>query len=158
MCWIISKKLRFAVLDKTCAKQRALLGCCLKLAPNRTSELSFCLKIYRINKKLKLVQDTARNCAIAWNWRQNALHNCCFSKNSSKQSAELQFYLNWLVRSETCRYLQIWNFCANQSLPLWIAKNSRLLSKTWRRQHPDKIFSLFNLKLLRKRALNYKFT
>ena len=114
MCWIISKKLRFAVLDKTCAKQRALLGCCLKLAPNRTSELSFCLKIYRINKKLKLVQDTARNCAIAWNWRQNALHNCSFSKNSSKQSAELQFYLNWLVRSETCRYLQIWNFCANQ--------------------------------------------
>ena len=60
------------------------------------------------------MQDTACNCAIAWNWRQNALHNCCFSKNSSKQSAELQFYLNWLVRSETCRYLQIWNFCANQ--------------------------------------------
>ena len=47
-----------AVLDKTCAKQRAPLGCCLKLARNRTSELSFCFKMARVVNNLKLVQKT----------------------------------------------------------------------------------------------------
>ena len=78
---IISKELRFAVLDTTSAKQPAPLGCCLILAPVATSQLSFCFKMARIFKKLKLVQVTARNWAVAWNWRQNALPNRCFSWN-----------------------------------------------------------------------------
>ena len=65
----MSKKLRFAVLGKTSAKQRGQLYCCLKLAPNDTLQLSFCFKLARIVKKLKLVQETKRNCPVAENWR-----------------------------------------------------------------------------------------
>ena len=61
----MSKKLRFAVSGKTSAKQRGQLYCCLKLAPNDTLQLSFCFKLARIVKKLKLVQETKRNCPVA---------------------------------------------------------------------------------------------
>ena len=59
---LISKELRFAVLDKTCAKQRAQLWCYLKLAPNHIVQLSFCLKWATIVKKQEIDQNRARNC------------------------------------------------------------------------------------------------
>ena len=74
-----SKELWFAVLDKTCAKQRAQLCWCLKLAPSHTEQLWFCFKLARIVKDLKLAQKTVRNCPVAWNWLQNILRNCCFA-------------------------------------------------------------------------------
>ena len=50
---------------KACEKRRAQLSCCLKLAPNHTAQLSFCLKWATFLKKLKLVQNTVRSRAIA---------------------------------------------------------------------------------------------
>ena len=70
MLSIISKELGFAVVDKTCGKQRVQLCCCSKLAPNHTPQLSFCFKLARIVKKLKLVPSTLRNCPVAQNWRK----------------------------------------------------------------------------------------
>ena len=74
-------KLCKAVLDKTCRKQRAQPCCCSKLAPNHTAQLSFCLKWATFVKKLKLVQNTVRNCPVARNWRQNTLRNRRFALN-----------------------------------------------------------------------------
>ena len=80
--WSIkSKELRFAVLDKTCAKELAQLCCCLKLSPSHTVQLSFCFQFACIVKKIKLVQDTVRNWPVAWNWPQNALRKRCFPWN-----------------------------------------------------------------------------
>ena len=59
------KKVRFAVLGESSAKERAQLYCCLKLAPNHTWQLSFCFKLARIVKKVKLVQETVRNDPVA---------------------------------------------------------------------------------------------
>ena len=59
------KKVRFAVLGESSAKERAQLYCCLKLAPNHTWQLSFCFKLARIVKKVKLVQETVRNGPVA---------------------------------------------------------------------------------------------
>ena len=61
----MSNELRFAVLSKTSAKQRGQLYCCLKLAPNDTLQLSFCLKLARIVKKLKFLRETERNYPVA---------------------------------------------------------------------------------------------
>ena len=61
----MSNELRFAVLGKTSAKERAELCCCLKLATNDTLQLSFCFKLARIVRKPKLVQQTVRNCPVA---------------------------------------------------------------------------------------------
>ena len=70
---IIFKELRFAVLDKTCAKQRPQLCCCLKLAPNHTAQLLFCFKLNGIVEKLRLVQKTVHNCPVA----QNGVKTLC---------------------------------------------------------------------------------
>ena len=77
MCSIISKELRFAVLDKTCAKQSAQLCCCIvkKLKP---APLSCWSKLEKSEKRadnfemsfsIKLVQNSVRKCAVARNWR-----------------------------------------------------------------------------------------
>ena len=49
------QEIRFAVLDKTCKKQRAQPCCCSKLASNHSAQLSFCFKLARIVWKVKLV-------------------------------------------------------------------------------------------------------
>ena len=59
------KKLRFAVLGETSAKERAQLYCCLKLASNHTLQLWFCFKLARNVKKVKLVQENVRNGPVA---------------------------------------------------------------------------------------------
>ena len=106
---IISKELRFAVLDKTSTKQRAQVCCCLKLAPYHTTQLSFCLKLARIVNNLKLVQKTVRNCPVAQIWSQNILHNNCFRfarcvaqlfcclKLEPNHTAQLSFCLKWVT-------------------------------------------------------------
>ena len=48
---------------------------------------------------------------------------CYEAKNCTKQSAELQIYLNWLVRSGTCRHLKNCHFWAKQSAQLRIDRN-----------------------------------
>ena len=103
---IISKELRFPVLDKTSTKQRAQVCCCLKLAPYHTTQLSFCLKLARIVNNLKLVQKTVRNCPVAQIWSQNILHNClrfapcvaqlfCCLKLAPNHTAQLSFCWKW---------------------------------------------------------------
>ena len=87
---IIFKELRFAVLDKTCAKHRPQLCCCLKLAPNHTAQLLFCFKLNGIVEKLRLVQKTVHNCPVAQNWRQNTVRNCCFGWNWRLASKSLK--------------------------------------------------------------------
>ena len=49
------QEIRFAVLDKTCKKQRAQPYSCSKLASNHSAQLSFCFKLARIVWKVKLV-------------------------------------------------------------------------------------------------------
>ena len=65
---IISKKLWFAVLDKTWKKQRAQPCCCSKLATSQTAQLSFCFRLGCIVRKLKPVRNSVRNCPVKQNW------------------------------------------------------------------------------------------
>ena len=65
---IISKKLWFAVLDKTCKTQRAQPCCCSQLASGRTVQLSFCFKLARIVRKQKPVRNCVRNFPFNQNW------------------------------------------------------------------------------------------
>ena len=65
---LISKKLWFAVLDKTCKKQRARKCYCSKLASSHNVQLSFCFKLVRIVRKLTPVRNCARNCPVNQNW------------------------------------------------------------------------------------------
>ena len=99
---IISNKLRFAVLDKTCAKQSAQLVCCSKSnKANHTAQLSFCLKFAPIVEKQNLVQNTVRNYRVARNWCQNTLAKLSFglkftpcvkkAKNCSNPSATVNY-------------------------------------------------------------------
>ena len=53
------------VLGESSAKERAQLYCCLKLALNHTWQLSFCFRLARIVKNVKLVQETVRNGPVA---------------------------------------------------------------------------------------------
>ena len=67
--WTIkSKKLWFAVLDKTCKKKRTQPCCCSKLPLSQTAQLSFCSKLGRIVRKVKPVRNCVRNCPVNWNW------------------------------------------------------------------------------------------
>ena len=75
------QEIRFAVLDKTCKKQRSQPYCCSKLASNHSGQLLFCFKLARIVRNVKLVWNTVRNCPVARNWRQNTLRNCLFVRN-----------------------------------------------------------------------------
>ena len=65
---IISKKLRFAILDKTCKKRRAQRCWCSKLASSHTVQLSFRFKLARIVRKRTPVRNCARNCPVNQNW------------------------------------------------------------------------------------------
>ena len=76
----------------------------------------------RIVKNLRLLQETARNCAVAWNWRQNALHNRCFSwnlrrvlrrKSRAKQSANSKFTLIGLLGQKRADILKFAIFVQN---------------------------------------------
>ena len=64
---------------KTCPKHRAQPCCCSKLAPSQTAQLSFCFKLARLVRKLKLVRNFVRNSLFLKNLRQNTLRNCRFS-------------------------------------------------------------------------------
>ena len=66
---------------KACEKRRAQLFCCSKLAPNHAAQLSLCLKWATFVRKLKLVQNTVRNRAVARNWPQVRLRNFLFASN-----------------------------------------------------------------------------
>ena len=50
---------------KTCPKHCAQLSCCLKLGSKPSAQLTFCLKLATFVKKLKFVQNTVRNSAVA---------------------------------------------------------------------------------------------
>ena len=64
---------------ETCPKDCAQLSCCWQLASKHSAQLSNCLNLASFDNKLKLVQNTVRNCPFAWNWRQNTMRNCRFS-------------------------------------------------------------------------------
>ena len=56
-------------------KYRAQLSYRSKLTSIKSAQLSFCLKLVTLVKKLNLVQNNLRNCPVAENLRQNTLRN-----------------------------------------------------------------------------------
>ena len=74
-------QLSFCLEGKAWGKHRAQLSFCSKLAPNHNAQLSFCLKWAAFLIKVKLVQNTVRNRAVAQNWPQVRLRNCRFAWN-----------------------------------------------------------------------------
>ena len=87
---IISKKLRFAVSDKSCGKSSVHLWFCLKLASKRYAQLWFCLKcapfVKKRQKKLKLFKAVVdKTCK-----RQRA-RPCCCLKLAPNHTAQLSF-------------------------------------------------------------------
>ena len=112
MLSIISKELAFADLDKTCAKQRARLSSCLKLALSHTAQLSFCLKVTCIVKDLNFVQNTVRNCAVAENWIKTFCTTvaqraqlCRCIKFAPKHTAQLFFCFNLVYIIKDLRHV-----------------------------------------------------
>ena len=74
-------QLSFCLEGKAWGKHCAQLSFCSTLATNHNAQLSFCLKWATFLIKLKLVQNTVRNRAVARNWPQVRLRNCPFAWN-----------------------------------------------------------------------------
>ena len=69
----------FSKKAKPCAKHCAQLSCCLKFGSKHYAQHSICLSLASFDNKLKLFQNTMRNCVVARNWRQKAFRNCRFA-------------------------------------------------------------------------------
>ena len=78
------------------------------MAPNHTAQLSFCLKWATFLEKLKLVQNTVRNRAVARNWPQIRLRKCRFAPN---WAVLLRSYSLWETACATVLLIQIGAFC-----------------------------------------------
>ena len=74
-------QLSFCLEGKAWGKHCAQLSFCSTLATNHNAQLSFCLKWATFLIKLKLVQNTVRNSAVARNCSQVRLRNCRFAWN-----------------------------------------------------------------------------
>ena len=62
---------------KPCAKTLcATVRLLKKFASQSSAQLTFCLKLATFVNKLRLVQNTVRNCPVSSNRRQNTLRNC----------------------------------------------------------------------------------
>ena len=111
----------FCYKAKNCPKQRTQPSCCSKLASKHSAQMSFCLKLATFFKKVKLVQNTVRNCPVARNWRQNTLRNCRFwhwrllltSENLSKTPCATVHFLEICVKAlcATLNLAEIGDFC-----------------------------------------------
>ena len=65
----------FCSKAKSCPKPLAQLFCCSKMAPKHSAQMSFRSRLATFVKKRKLVQNTVRNCRVAWNLGLNSLPN-----------------------------------------------------------------------------------
>ena len=83
------------------------LSCCWKLASKNSAQLTFCLKLATLVKKLKRVQNIVCNCPVDWNWRENTLRNRPVAKNRRQNTlCNCRFVWNW-------RLCQIAKTCFN---------------------------------------------
>ena len=78
------------------------------MAPNHTAQLSFCLKLATFLNKLKLVQNTVRNHAVARNWPQVRLCNCRFASNWTVLLGRKSLYE---TACATVLFIEIGSFC-----------------------------------------------
>ena len=78
------------------------------MASKHSAQQSFCFKWATFLKKLKLVQNTVRNSAVARNWPQVRLRNCRFAPNWNVLLGTLSL---WETACATVLLIELDAFC-----------------------------------------------